>query len=101
MYAQLDDAVAELRDRLGGLPTPEESRAVWDEIWVHEAHNSTALEGNTLVLREVVQLLRDGRAVGSKQLAEYLEVQGYAEAARWVDGQAPRPDTEGPGELLT
>ena len=24
-----------------------------DDIWVHDPHNSTALEGNTLVLREV------------------------------------------------
>ena len=68
---------------------------------MHEAHKSTALEGNTLVLREVGQLLRDGRAVGSKQLADYLEVQGYAVAASWVYWQALRPDAAEPSELLT
>src|SRR5215475_1640980 len=88
VYARLDASIAGLRAQLGGLPTPAKAESIWDEIWVHEAHNSTAIEGNTLVLRQVEELLREGRAVGSKQLAEYLEVQGYAEAARWVYGQA-------------
>lgn len=101
VYSRLDDAVTDLRDRLGGLPSPIEARAIWDDIWVHEAHNSTAIEGNTLVLRQVEELLREGRAVGSKQLAEYLEVTGYAEAARWVYGQALEPAHEPAPELLT
>lgn len=37
-------------------------------------------------------MLRDGRAVGDKQLKDYLEVNGYAEAARWVYGQAQATD---------
>lgn len=101
VYERLDAAIAEVRDRLGGLPTPAEARAIWDELWVHEAHNSTAIEGNTLVLREVEQLLLEGRAVGDRQLAEYLEVKGYADAARWVYGQALEPSLGGPDELLT
>lgn len=72
----------------GGLPKPEEADAIWDDIWHLEAHNSTAIEGNTLVLREVEQLLDTGRAVGAKPLKDYLEVLGYGEAARWVYGQA-------------
>ena len=56
VYALLDEAVAELRNRWGGLPRPEESRAIWDDIWVYQVRNSTALEGNTLVLREVGQV---------------------------------------------
>lgn len=101
VYDRLDAAIAEVRDRLGGLPTPDEARAIWDELWVHEAHNSTAIEGNTLVLREVEQLLLEGRAVGDRQLAEYMEVKGYADAARWVYGQALEPTIQGPDELLT
>lgn len=46
-------------------------------------------------------MLREGRAVGSKQLAEYLEVTGYAEAARWVYGQALEPGHDPGPELLT
>lgn len=101
VYDRLDATIAEVRGRLGGLPTPDEARAIWDELWVHEAHNSTAIEGNTLALREVEQLLLEGRAVGDRQLADYLEVKGYADAARWVYGQALEPSVLGPDELLT
>lgn len=100
IYARLDAAVEELRS-LGGLPKPSEARGIWDEIWVHEAHSSTAIEGNTLVLSQVAELLRDGRAVGGRRLEEYLEVQGYAEAALWVYGQALEPGHEPTAELLT
>ena len=101
VYRRLDDAIDEVRTRLGGLPTPAQARAIWDEIWVHEAHASTAIEGNTLVQRQVEELLREGRAVGNKQLAEYLEVRGYAAAAQWVYGQALAPDEIGDGSLVT
>lgn len=92
VYARLDGAMTELRERLGGLPSPKESEFIWSDIWHLEAHHSTALEGNTLVLREVEALLEKGRAVGAKPLKEYMEVQGYGQAARWVYGQALEPD---------
>ena len=74
--------------RVGGLPTASEAREVWSDIWHLDAHNSTAIEGNTLVLREVEALLEHGRAIGSKDLRDYLEVLGYGDAARWVYSQA-------------
>jgi hypothetical protein len=83
----LDRAIDDLRS-VGGLPLPVEADAIWEGIWYEEAHHSTAIEGNTLVLREVERLLREGKAVGSKELAEYLEVEGYAKAAQWVYAQA-------------
>ena len=88
VYARLDSALDELHSRLGGLPSPEEAGFVWRDIWHLEAHHSTALEGNTLVIREVEALLEQGRAIGAKPLKEYLEVKGYAEAASWVYSQA-------------
>lgn len=92
--------MTDLRDRLGGLPTPREAGAVWDDIWHLEAHHSTALEGNTLVLREVAVLLEQERPVGNKPLRDYLEVRGYGEAARWVYSQGLQPDRDG-AALLT
>jgi Fic/DOC family len=83
----LDAAMDDLRS-VGGLPRPVEADAIWEGIWYEEAHHSTAIEGNTLVLKEVERLLGEGKAVGSKELAEYLEVEGYAKAARWVYEQA-------------
>jgi len=83
IYQRFATAIDEL-GRYGGLPTPVEAKQLWDDVWYLEAHHSTALEGNTLVLREVEQLLEQGRAVGSKELKDYMEVLGYSEAARWV-----------------
>lgn len=65
VYARLESAIAELNERLGGLPSPKESEYVWSDIWHLEARHSTALERNTLVLREVEALLDKGRAVGA------------------------------------
>ncbi len=89
VFDRLDRAVEELLS-VGGLPSPAEAEAIWEGIWYEETHNSTAIEGNTLVLREVKTLLDEGRAVGDKELREYLEVQGYGEAAQWVYQQAHR-----------
>ncbi|MHB8468820.1 MAG: Fic family protein [Gaiellaceae bacterium] len=83
----LDRALDDLHS-VGGLPLPAEADAIWEGIWYEEAHHSTAIEGNTLILKEVERLLREGKAVGNKELAEYLEVEGYAKAAQWVYAQA-------------
>jgi Fic family protein len=91
VYQRLEEAIAELRERLGDLPSPTEAEDIWTSIWYQEAHNSTALEGNTLVLQQVEVLLAEGRAVGNKELREYMEVRGYADAAKWVYGQAMEP----------
>ena len=101
VYERLDSALAELNERFGGLPDPRTAETIWDDIWHQEAHHSTALEGNTLVLREVRTLLDQGRAVGAKPLAEYNEVRGYADAARWVYAQALEPGDWHDGRLLT
>jgi hypothetical protein len=100
VYERLGRAIMEL-DRDGGLPSPKEAESIWADIWHQEAHNSTALEGNTLVLREVQMLLDQGRAVGAKPLREYNEVKGYADAARWVYGQAMEPGDWHDGRVLT
>jgi len=101
LYASLAEALLELK-RIGGLPSPVEAQDIWGDIWYVEAHNSTAIEGNTLILKEVKLLLSEGRAVGNKQLADYLDVQGYGEAAQWVYRQAIEPTwTASTGVLLT
>lgn len=101
VYQRLQSAVEELDTRLGGLPSPHEARTIWDDIWHADAHHSTALEGNTLVLREVAALLEQGRAIGAKPLQEYNEVSGYGKAAQWVYGHALEPDGLHDGELIS
>jgi Fic family protein len=93
-------ALDELK-QFGGLPRPVEAASIWQDIWHLEAHNSTAIEGNTLVLREVEQLLEAGRAVGAKPLKDYLEVLGYGEAAQWVYAQATGHGGLQPDSLIT
>jgi Fic family protein len=90
VYQRLNEAVSELQ-RMGGLPSPIEAEDIWTSIWYQEAHQSTALEGNTLVISQVEALLAQGLAVGNKELREYMEVKGYANAAQWVYGQALDP----------
>jgi Fic family protein len=101
IYGRLQVQIGELRDRLGGLPTPAEAEGIWRDIWLEEAHHSTAIEGNTLVLKQVEALLSEGRAVGSKELREYMEVRGYANAADWVYGRGVDHGDWSAGELIS
>jgi len=98
VYKRFEAAIDELAN-FGGLPKPHEAKGLWDQLWHLEAHHSTAIEGNTLVLREVAQLLEQGRAVGAKELKDYLEVLGYGAAAQWVYEQALQP--AGGDQLIT
>ena len=97
IYAAVEQTTADL-NRIGGLPGPDVAGDIWADIWYEETHNSTAIEGNTLILKQVQILLDTGQAVGDKQLAEYLEVRGYAEAAAWVYAQASDRETERAGD---
>ena len=100
VYQRLDGQIAELWQRMGCLPDPLEAADIWRDIWFQEAHHSTAIEGNTLVLKQVEALLVEGRAVGDKPLREYMEVRGYADAADWVYSQAIEPGEWTDGELI-
>ncbi|MGI8426671.1 MAG: Fic family protein, partial [Actinomycetota bacterium] len=86
---------------MGGLPRPEHADQIWKDIWYHEAHNSTAIEGNTLVLKQVEALLAEGKAAGNKELGQYMEVKGYADAAKWVYQQALESGEWGDGKPVT
>jgi fido (protein-threonine AMPylation protein) len=101
VYERLRVQISELRERLGGLPSPLEAEGIWRGIWLEEAHHSTAIEGNTLVLKQVEALLAEGRAVGNKELSEYLEVRGYATAADWVYGHAIQPGGWAAGSVVS
>jgi Fic family protein len=100
LYERLALEVQELRERLGGLPAPAQAETIWHGIWLEETHHSTAIEGNTLVLKQVEQLLQEGRAVGNRELREYMEVRGYADAADWVYRHALQPGDWSTGEPI-
>jgi fido (protein-threonine AMPylation protein) len=83
----LDQARIDLQG-IGGLPEPIVFQDVWAGIWTEETHHSTALEGNTLRLRQVRTLLEDGVVSGQTNFRELLEARAYGNAARWVYGEA-------------
>lgn len=103
VYERLQVALDDMNERFGGLPTRLEAEGIWRDIWREEVHNSTAIEGNTLVQREVDDLLDRGvTGARRRDLAEYLVVRGYANAAEWVyeTGIDPAGDWS-TGDLLT
>jgi DNA-directed RNA polymerase subunit RPC12/RpoP len=53
------------------------------------------------VLKQVEALLLEGRSIGGKELSEYLDVKGYASAAKWVYSQALRSGGWSGSELIT
>jgi Fic family protein len=85
--------MSEVLATYGVLPTPVSARAAWEELWIADAHNSTAIEGNTLVLAQVRELLQARETSRRRPLRDYLEVLGYAAAARTIidelDGAVP------------
>lgn len=101
VLASVDDARRDLQ-LIGGLPEPTVFSDVWADIWTDETHHSTALEGNTLRLRQVQLLLEDGKVTGSAaELREWLEAKAYGDAARWVYHHAYFGQFERPGVRIT
>ncbi|GAB3992700.1 hypothetical protein GCM10029992_02500 [Glycomyces albus] len=72
LFARLDTAIGELHEVYGGLPSPEQADDIWSDLWHRDTHHSTAIEGNTLALTDVEQLLERGRTARPKPMAEYL-----------------------------
>jgi len=54
---------------------------------IEYAHNSTAIEGNTLSLMETKLLLEDRLSVGGKELREIYEVVNHSKAYKYITGR--------------
>ena len=64
---------------------PKEALESFDKSFdVEYAHNSTAIEGNTLTLVQTKAILEDGLSVGGKTLREIYEVANHAKAFAYV-----------------
>ena len=63
---------------------PEVSASCNDSFNVEYAHNSTAIEGNTLTLIQTKAVIEDGLSVGGKTLREIYEVANHAKAFAYV-----------------
>lgn len=56
-----------------------------EDFIIEYAHNSTAIEGNTLTLNETKLILQDGITIGGKSLREHLDVTNQKEAFLWIE----------------
>ena len=63
---------------------PEALESFEKSFDVEYAHNSTAIEGNTLTLIQTKTILEDGLSVGGKTLREIYEVANHAKAFSFV-----------------
>lgn len=60
---------------------PKDALASFDNSFdIEYAHNSTAIEGNTLTLIQTKAIIEDGLSVGGKELREIYEVANHAKA---------------------
>lgn len=82
--------VTEKYNRLANArPLPAESlRSLRDDFLVRYAHETTALEGNTLSLHETQVVLENGITIGGKLLREHLEVVNARDAIVWLEDVA-------------
>ena len=64
---------------------PKEALESFDRSFdIEYAHNSTAIEGNTLTLIQTKAILEDGLSVGGKTIREIYEVANHAKAFTYV-----------------
>ena len=74
------ETAAEKRSKL-----PPEVLSSFDNSFnIEYAHNSTAIEGNTLTLIQTKAIIEDGLSVGGKELREIYEVANHAKAFAYV-----------------
>ena len=61
-----------------------EMKRLRDEFMIDHTHDSTAIEGNTLTLRETALVLQEGITIAEKPLRDHLEAVGYRDAFLYV-----------------
>lgn len=89
------DRVTQQQHRIAqARPLPEATlRSLLDDFLIRFAHDTTALEGNTLTLHETQVVLEHGITIGGKTIREHLEVTNIATAwhalNQWVRSTEP------------
>lgn len=81
-FKKLDALAAQLKAM---RPLNEtELRRLREEFLIENTHDSTAIEGNTLTLRETALILQDGVTIAEKPLRDHLEAIGHKDAFLYV-----------------
>lgn len=74
-YEKLDSLAASLKQMRPLNQT--ELKRLRDEFIIEHTHDSTAIEGNTLTLRETALILQEGVTIAEKPLKDHLGAIGY------------------------
>ena len=78
---------AQQQEVAGARPLPEATlRSLLEDFTIRYAHETTAIEGNTLTLHETQVILENGITIGGKTLREHLEVVNIRDAWTWLQG---------------
>jgi len=72
---------------------PDDLEKYRKEQEVRYVHHTTAIEGNTLTLREAAMILEEGMTPGTKDLREVHEVENYRHLRRFTTGYRKEIDT--------
>ena len=77
--------IEQKRERLDAMRplTPGEVRRLQEEFMVEFTYNSTAIEGNTLTLKETAMVL-EGMTIDRKPLKDHLEAVGHRDAFLYI-----------------
>ena len=82
------DILSQKKERLDVIrkQLPKEALVSFDKNFeVEYAHNSTAIEGNTLSLIQTKAVLEDGISIGGKTLREIYEVVNHQKAFEFIN----------------
>lgn len=90
------DAQKRRIDAARPLP-PVTLQSLKEDFIIRYAHETTALEGNTLTIYETKVVLEDGITIGGKTVREHLEVLNIRDAVAWLESAVSvrTPITEG------
>lgn len=75
-----------LKDKLKSMRplNQAELQRLREEFMINNTYNSTAIEGNTLTLRETALILQEGITIAEKPVKEHLEVIGHKDAFEYI-----------------
>jgi len=81
-FKKLDELATQVKAMR--LLNTTELKRLRDEFMIENTHDSTAIEGNTLTLRETAMVLQEGITIAEKPLRDHLEAIGHKDAFLYI-----------------
>ena len=81
-FKKLDDLATKVKAMRPLYAT--ELKRLRNEFMIENTHDSTAIEGNTLTLRETALILQEGITIAEKPIKDHLEAIGHKDAFQYI-----------------